>query len=76
MGALLPAGRNVLPEEIEGGVCKAVRDLMLNHSLHHNHLKLKEFIETIDAAKWPTADARLLRNANTPEEWQARDLRS
>ena len=76
MRALLPVGRNTLREAISGGIRSCAVDVMLKHALPHKQLKIKELIETLDAAKGSVADARLPPNANTPDELLAEDLRS
>ena len=45
------------------------------YALHHKHLKMQDFLRSIDTAEWPVADSGVLRNVNTPEEWLAGELK-
>src|SRR5215472_13744884 len=42
----------------------------LDAALKSNQLKMQDFVARLNAEPWPVADASVLRNINTPEEFE------
>jgi molybdopterin-guanine dinucleotide biosynthesis protein A len=45
---------------------------LVHAAIHHKLFKMKDFIATLQAIRWPVPDARPLQNVNTPAEWSTR----
>jgi molybdopterin-guanine dinucleotide biosynthesis protein A len=42
----------------------------VRRALDHKLLKMQDFVASISAEPWPVSNLALLRNINTPEDWQ------
>jgi len=68
------SGRDALVPETTGGLeplCAVYHARLLpavESAIQSKHLKMHDFVSTIQARLWPAPDASLFRNVNTPEQ--------